>query len=268
MVKIKSPKAFTGNELRKNLKTKYFGRKDFFLPKVDSTNDTAKKMAREGIEEGTLIVSEIQEKGRGRTDREWISPIGGIWCSLVLRPDISPEQAPQITLVAGIAIANVIHRLYNLDARIKWPNDVLIGKRKFCGILTEMEARMDRVTFVVMGIGLNANVDIDGFPEEIKEGSTSLERELGRKVNRAELLSEILNELEKHYDVFVKNGFKEFASTWQDMSSTIGKKVRIVQKDGKIEGEAIKITGEGALMIKKEDGSIEMVIAGGCLHLE
>ena len=154
------------------------------FPSVDSTNDIAKKLAREGADEGTVVLADVQEKGRGRLERVWSSPMGGIWLSVILRPDTSSEQISLLPLIAGNAVANTLNKLYKINALVRWPNDVLIGGRKVSGVLTEIDTDEK---FVVVGIGINANFDTDDLPGKVTGIATTLKEELKREVIAEEL---------------------------------------------------------------------------------
>ncbi len=233
---------------------------------VDSTNEVAKKLAMEGAGEGTVVIAEIQTHGRGRYGKTWISPKGGVYLSIVLKPRIEPEEAPKVTFIAGVSVAKAIKNLYDLKAKIKWPNDVLINEKKVCGILTEVNAT-DMLNFVILGIGINANVNTNEFPEEIAKGATSLREELGREVDIEELITEVLNQIDKYYSMFKEKKFKVILQEWSKLSATLWRKVRIVTKDKTIEGVAVGIDKNGSLIIETPERKIEKVIAGECFHL-
>ena len=261
------PDLLMESEIRRYLKTRRFGRKLYIHESVASTNDLAKELARTGEEEGSVVIAEEQTHGRGRVGRIWLSPRGGLWFSLILRPNIAPEEAPKITLIFGAGVAKTLRRLYHIDASIKWPNDVLIQEKKVCGILTEVEAELDVLNFLVVGVGINANNTTRDFPEEIRTGATSLIEVLGRKVDRNQLLAELLNEFERSYGILLKSGLRSLLIDWEDLCSTLGKRVRILTPRETIEGEAVKIDEEGALIIKTDSGERKRVIYGECIHL-
>jgi BirA family biotin operon repressor/biotin-[acetyl-CoA-carboxylase] ligase len=264
---LRMPDLLMESEIRAKLSTRRFGRRLHLHQRVTSTNDLAKELARSGEEEGSVVVAEEQTRGRGRVGRSWLSPRGGLWFSLILRPSIAPQEAPRITLIFGAAVAKTLRRLYHVDANIKWPNDVLIREKKVCGILTEVEAELDVLTFLVAGVGINANNSTEAFPEEIREGATSLKEELGRSVDRNELLAELLNEFERSYEVFLKSGRGSLMIDWQDLCSTLGRRVRILTPRATIEGEAVGIDEEGALLVRTREGERRRVLYGECIHL-
>lgn len=246
--------------IRGGLTTKYLGREIYCHREVDSTNDAARSIAPQ-CTDGTVILAEIQTAGRGRLARPWSSPPGGIWMSLILKPEIPLSQVYQINMAVSVALARAIYSLYGLKAEIKWPNDILINGRKVCGILMEISAEVDRLDYALVGIGLNANVDVSCFPEEW--GATSLSKELGRKVSRMELIQRILQEIEETYG---KMGSDEIFQEWCNASATIGRQVRIISPSGDREGTAVALSKDGALCLKTEKG-IERILAGDCIHL-
>ena len=251
-------------EIKRDLKTKILGKRIYYFKEIGSTNDFALELARKGIGEGTIVIAEVQIKGKGRLGREWFSPFGGLWISIILKPKIIPTQAPGMTVIAALGVAETIRKLYSLDVFIKWPNDVLLGSRlkKVCGILTEMGAEQDRVNYVVIGIGVNLNVGIKEFPIEFRENTTSLEEELERRIDRGEFTRRMLKEIEDFYLLFKKKGFAPILKEWKNLSATLGKRVKAVSGRRIIEGKAIDIDSDGALIIKTKEGKKERILAG------
>ncbi|MBA7642136.1 Bifunctional ligase/repressor BirA [subsurface metagenome] len=258
-------------EIERDLKTKILGKKIYHFKEIGSTNDLAIELAQKGIEEGTIVIAETQTKGKGRLGREWSSPLGGLWLSIILRPEILPTQAPRMTVIAALGVAKTIRKLYFLKALIKWPNDVLIRSpitdhrspfKKVCGILTEMGAEQDTVNYVVIGIGVNLNIDIKKFPVEFRKNTTSLEKELGRKIDRVEFTKRMLKEIENFYLLFKKRGFAPILKEWKKISATLGKGVKAVSGRRIIEGKAIDIDSDGALIIETKEGKQEKILAG------
>jgi BirA family biotin operon repressor/biotin-[acetyl-CoA-carboxylase] ligase len=218
------------------------------------------------VEEGTVVIAESQTGGRGRLGRKWISPEGGVWFSVILKPKLQPLHAPRITLLAGVAVAKAI-RSYGLTAKIKWPNDVLINGKKTCGILTEIGAEMDSINYIILGIGIDANVDTETFPDDVRDLSTSLKKELGHGINRVEFVQKLFSELEALYLKFQKEGFSPILEEWRNMSATIGEWVKITTQTKTIYGEAIGVDSEGALILETGEGKLEKIVAGNCEHL-
>lgn len=231
-----------------------------YFPEIGSTMDAARELARKGAGEGTLVIAEAQAHGRGRLSREWLSPKGGIYFTLILRPSISPAYAPRINLMASVAVAATIRKLFGLNAELKWPNDGLIEGRKVCGILAEMDAEMDVVNFVNVGIGINANTSIPQFEKTV----TSLKDALGREISRKEFLSVLLMEIERQQPLLMKEDLLE---EWKKLSGTLNKNVRILSPGEVIVGRAIDIDTTGALIIRKRNGFLKKAMAGDCIHL-
>ncbi|MDI9394037.1 MAG: biotin--[acetyl-CoA-carboxylase] ligase [Euryarchaeota archaeon] len=258
------PQLLYPEEIQLGLKTTLLGKKIHYFEEVISTNSVAKEIAA-SEKEGTLVISEVQKGGRGRMGREWVSPHGGIWMSVILKPRIPFRHASRLTLVAGLAVANVIREM-GLDARIKWPNDVRINGKKVCGILTEAKAEVDRVDYVVLGIGINVNMDLKEIPESFRTGSTTLKVELGKHIRRASFLQDFLFELEQQYINFTTQPFSNILDEWLTLSDTIGRDVKVTTPSRIIEGRAVGVTPDGGLIIRKTDGTKEEVIAGRCIY--
>ncbi|WP_336325519.1 biotin--[acetyl-CoA-carboxylase] ligase [Halovenus sp. HT40] len=224
---------------------------------IDSTNERARTLADDGHSD-VVVVADRQTGGRGRLDREWASPSGGIWLSLLSRPDIPPASAPLYTLVAAVAAARAA-RDAGVDATIKWPNDVRVGDRKLAGILTEMEGEADRISWLVVGIGLNANVDPEDLPGD--QPATSLQSEVGAVDRRA--VAQTL--LEEFWTLSTVDA-EEIMAAWRELASTLGQRVRVETPRETVVGEAVDIKAPGTLVVETEDGLRE-ITAGDCDHL-
>ena len=231
-----------------------------YFPEIGSTMDVAIKLARKGAREGTIVIAEAQAHGRGRLSREWLSPKGGIYFTLILRPRISPAYAPRINLMASVAVATTIKKLFGLNAELKWPNDVLIEGRKVCGILAEMDAEMDVVNFVNVGIGINTNTSVLQFAKT----ATSLKDVLGREISRKEFLSVLFREIEQQQALLME---ADLIKEWKELSGTLNKYVMILSPGEVIVGRAIDIDATGALIVKERNGSLKKALAGDCIHL-
>jgi len=249
-------------EILPGLRTTVLGKRIIRLSEVDSTNTYASKLAVDGEPEGTVVIAEHQTAGRGRLGRKWVSPPGlNIYASIILRPKVPPRDAPLITFVAAVALARTVRELYKLDAGIKWPNDLLINGRKSAGILTEMSAEPELVRHIILGFGINVNMSRDDFPEEIKDLSTSVMLELGRKVNRAELMRRFLEEIEKSYLMMIDGKRAEILNEWRSLSVTLGHNVRVTSLAWEKAGFASDIDPEGGLILEV-DGRYETVTSG------
>jgi len=264
---IKTPNLLLPYEIKKDLKTKFIGHDIHYFKEVDSTNDVARYLAVEGAEEGTVVVAEIQNRGKGRRGKTWISPPGGVWMSIILRPDIAPSKAPQLTLVTGVAVAETLKEELKLDVGIKWPNDILIGNKKVCGILTEVNASIDNVNYVIVGIGIDMNVEIPLFPPNLQKDATSLKNELDTEINGAMLVQKFLLKFEDLYNQFKEGKFPEILSEWRLLSKTIGNNVEVRTRGKTVRGEAVGINKDGILILELEDGSLRKMISGECLHI-
>jgi BirA family biotin operon repressor/biotin-[acetyl-CoA-carboxylase] ligase len=250
-------------QLQDGLRTKHLGRSILFSCEVGSTNEWAKELAMYGAQEGTVVIAEAQTRGRGRLGREWFSPNGGLWFSLILRPKLRPAEAVKLTFVAGLAVAKVLHEMFGLKVETKWPNDVLVNGKKICGILTEMNTIGETINFVVVGVGVNANFDVEKiFPEELTRVATSLENELRRKVRLEELFRCLLEKLENLYELFVKEGFNPILEEWKGYAGFLGRQVEVTNPTEKLSGLALNVDHDGALVIRLKDERIRRVFVG------
>lgn len=255
---IQAPDKISGNEIQLGLKTEKLGRNIIYKETVDSTQKIAYQLAYDGAVEGTVIVADEQASGRGRLNRSWYSPKGtGIWMSLILRPEIPPQQAPQLTLLTAVAVAQGIQEATGLIPNIKWPNDILINNKKVVGILTELQAESDRINSVIIGIGINVNQL--NFPDEIASIATSLAIEKGIKINRAKIIQHILLKIEKLYKEYLQNGFSLIKVLWESYAISIGRRIIARTLNETIEGIATGITEEGVLLLEGLDGEIHHV---------
>lgn len=257
------PDLLLPHEITASLKTKWLGHNIIYQHSVKSTNDTAKQAALDNVPHGTIIVAEEQKGGRGRIDRGWFSPLSqGIWFSVILRPPFLPYDAPKFTLLMAVVMAKALERYPGVKTGIKWPNDILYDDRKLVGILTEMNAQMEAINYIVIGVGVNVSVTESMLPDDIKDKATSLDIIKGAKTDRVKLLTEILKVLEDTYDKTVKTGFGAVLDEWRDNSVTLGRDVKVLAPDTQFDGKALDIDDMGALLVEKDDGSVEKVLAG------
>lgn len=255
-----APEKVSPDEIFLTLKTERLGRNVRYEETVASTQPIARRLAGEGAAEGTIVTCEEQTAGKGRLSRNWHSPkSSGIWMSLILRPEIPFQDAPQLTLVAAAAIARAVEKETAIKPEIKWPNDLLINRRKITGILTELQAESDRIHSVIIGIGMNINQDSADFPAELKEIATSLYAETGQKFNRARLISSILFEFETLYGQFLKEGFLPVKRIWESYAVSLGKEIKATLVNGVIRGTAAGITDEGVLLLEDHDGKVHSI---------
>lgn len=249
-------------KVKARLRTRFMGRTIHYFRRVASTNDVAKEFAARGAKEGTVIVAETQTRGRGRLGREWVSPEGGIWLSVILRSTVNLKDASKLTLTASVAVARTLNKIYDVKAEIKWPNDVQIDGRKVCGILTEATARDKTADFFVVGIGVNANIDLSSLPKLLRDSTTSLKEELKRNIEREQFLSALLTEIERYYDAFSRRKFDSILKEWRSLCSHLGSQVKIASFDETFEGLAVDVDENGALLVKLKDGTTRRVVSG------
>lgn len=258
---IYAPNLLTPLEIDSALHTETFGRHVVYLESTQSTNEEAKKIAREGAEEGTIVVAEEQITGHGRLARGFYSPFAkGIWFSLILRPKFFPMEASKCTLLAAVGVCRGIRRMGLADAGIKWPNDILVYGKKLVGILTLMSASMEKIDYIIMGIGINTGIKKNEFPEDFREGATSFLNE-GINVSRKDLLAAILGELEKEYSIAQNEGFDKVLDDWRALSVTLGQEVRVIFGDDSYTGKAVDIDRDGCLLVNT-GSEVKRVIAG------
>lgn len=258
---IEIPNIITPGEIKENLQTNILGQYIEYKSEIDSTNNWAKDLARMGASEGTLVVADKQTKGKGRLGRYWESPAGtGIWMSLILRPNILPQFASQLTLIAGLNVCEAIEEVTGLEAKIKWPNDVVINNKKVCGILTEMSAEMELINYVIVGIGINANMK--EFPEELPH-ATSIALETKKECIRKDIIQSFLEKFEKDYETYKNEKSLFFVKDRYERNCiTLHKTVKLINEGHESIAEAIGITNTGELMVRHEDGREEEVMSG------
>ena len=266
---VSSPDALHADDLLARLgKTKIIGRDIRVFEQTTSTNDVIEKLARDGVKEGVVVFAESQTRGRGRLGRKWISPAHkGLWFSILLRPDLRPQETTQLTVASAIALRRAIQFETGLKPEIKWPNDILISGKKVAGILTELSAEVDRVKHVILGIGVDVNLDVKEFPPELRKAATSLKIESGKTIERAELATAILREFDRDYARVCGGKFTALADEWEESCTTIGKNVAVQIGGRKIRGRAESLDDGGALLLRTEHGHLEQ-ITGGDVILE
>ncbi|MDP3042104.1 MAG: biotin--[acetyl-CoA-carboxylase] ligase [Candidatus Omnitrophota bacterium] len=250
-------------EVARSLNTKFVGKKIHYFDYLASTMDFAMQLGVEGAAGGSLVLAESQIKGRGRLGRSWFSPkYKGIYLSLILRPKILPAACPILTLMSAVSICEAVKEVIDLDAQIKWPNDVLIHNKKVAGILTEMNAEVDKVNFVVIGMGLNVNND----KKSLVAQATSLKEQQGEEISRVVLLQELLRRIESNYLLLEDKGSSEIINKWRNFNLTLGTRVKVCYQDKHIEGQATDIDADGSLLIRKDSGLIQKISSGDVMH--
>lgn len=259
---VSYPDKITQEEVASRMKTSWAGKNVISLKSVDSTNTYAKKIAEDGAPSGTLVVTEEQYGGRGRRGRTWkIPPESSVAMTLIVRPDLAPNHASMMTLVMGIAVARACKKEAGIEAKIKWPNDVIADGKKICGILTEMSADPDAIHYVVVGAGINVNVE--SFPDELTEVATSLQILTGRKFHRAQLISSCMQEFEDCYEKFMRTeDLSLLMEEYHRLLVNKDERVCVLEPSGQYTGTALGIDKNGELIVKKDSGEIQLVYAG------
>ncbi|WP_310601807.1 biotin--[acetyl-CoA-carboxylase] ligase [Anaerosporobacter sp.] len=259
---LSQPDAVTNEAILSKLQTRYIGRQVYCYDEVTSTNTVAKQLADEGKEEGTLVVSDKQNQGKGRRGRGWESPSGtGVFMTVILKPQMKPIYASMLTLVAALAVNDAIVELTGLESKIKWPNDIVVNKKKVCGILTELSAEVDYINYIVVGIGIN--VSAKDFPEEISDKATSLLLESGKSISRAQLIAKTMEHLERYYEQFLKtHDLSELNEMYSNALINKDREVRILAEENSYTGIARGITDKGHLLVEKDNAELVEVYAG------
>lgn len=259
-----SPDALHGDDLQARLgSTRVVGREIRVFKETDSTNDIVDKLAHDGVAEGIVVFAESQTQGRGRLGRRWLSPPGkGLWFSLLLRPNLNPMAATQLTVISAVAVARAIERETGLAPGIKWPNDIMFGAKKCAGILIELSTEIDHIRHAVLGIGLDVNLAPEEFPDDLKEIATSLRAEAGHPIDRPALAAAVLRELDYVYARLCEGDFHHIGDEWMRRCTTLGRRVTLRIGDRTINGTAEALDDEGALLVRNEHGRVERILGG------
>jgi BirA family transcriptional regulator, biotin operon repressor / biotin---[acetyl-CoA-carboxylase] ligase len=252
----------TPEQLHKDLATRSFGRIFFSFPQVTSTNDVALYLAEGGAPEGTVVSAEIQTKGRGRQGRSWVLTEGkALAFSIVLRPKVHDDEVAKFTLAAAVGVAKAIED-YHLKPQIKWPNDLLLKGRKVCGILTEMGTKKDKISSVILGIGINLHQGAGDFPKELRKIATSLYLAGGQKPNRAAFFQRLLLRLEETFHWASEGRFQKVLAEWRKRSAVLGRQIKVHQAHHSFYGQAVDVDEKGALLVRTDQGMVERITAG------
>jgi BirA family biotin operon repressor/biotin-[acetyl-CoA-carboxylase] ligase len=257
------------HEVHKKLGNQVIGGKIRYFEHIPSTNIVGKQLCSEGDPKklhGTVIIAEEQTGGVGRMGRAWISPAGGIWITIILKPHVPIDHVFMITMAGSVAIARAIRKEFELGALIKWPNDIFIGKKKIGGLLLEMAAEADTVHYCLLGIGIDVNNPVGDFATELQRDITSIKSEVGHEVDRASFLARILREFENRYQLLESGEYEAITQEWKSLSATLENRVEIRTLKNSFEGEAVDIDEFGALIVRKDNGKLERVIAGDCIQ--
>ena len=251
------------NSMRQRLAARRLGTEFHYFAEIGSTNTYARRLAEQGAREGELVIADSQTDGRGRLGRHWVSPPNvNLYISFVLRPKLPPARAPQITLMAAVALAETLQFFLPVPPSIKWPNDIIVNGKKLAGILTEVSCGSESVEFVILGIGVNVNYPVDLMPEEIRQRATSILIERQNKVSREDLLQRLIQDLDRCYGEFEENGFAPLALRWEAYFAWKGQRVRIEVLNQVVFGIAKGIDHDGALLLEDDYGTLQRVIAG------
>lgn len=245
-----APDLMTEAEIKSLMHTDWVAKEVLYFDTIDSTNTKAQELAEKGYPSGTLVVADKQESGKGRRGRSWVSPSGtGIFMTLMIKPDINPNNASMLTLVAALAVAKAITSVTGEEALIKWPNDIVVNSKKVCGILTEMNAQFDYINHIVVGIGIN--VHNESFPEEISQMASSLMIEAGgKRFHRAQIIAETMSYFEQYYDTFLKTqDLSALVREYDELLVNMNKAVRVLDPKEPFDGKAMGITPKGELIV-------------------
>jgi len=256
------PDILSKEEIVSHMDTRWAGQNVSFYDETDSTNTRAKAAGETGGSHGALFVADQQNAGKGRRGRTWQSPPGSsIYMSLLLRPKFDPAKAPMLTLLMAYSVAMALKEEEEIQARIKWPNDLVLNKKKICGILTEMSAEIDYINYVVIGVGINANME--SFPEEIRETATSLRLESGEQIRRAGLIAAVMKKFEEYYEQFCLTGDLSFLlDGYNQILVNRDRQVCVLEPGAQYHATALGINEKGELLVRREDGSLSQVFAG------
>lgn len=264
---VEVPETLSKEEIESQLETKWLGRPLCFKETIDSTNELAKKLAIDGATHGTVVLGDQQLNGKGRRGRTWESPLGSsIYISYLLRPEMDPMNASMLTIVAALATAKAIEETQNIQTQIKWPNDILVDKRKVCGILTEMSADMDGIDYVVVGIGVNVNVDFTDaklFSKDVRDVGISLKEKTGQNVNRSSIITKMMSWFEFYYDVFMET--QDLSNLMEEYNSHLvnrNQQVRIIERGGEWEGTAKSMNSKGELLVINQEQKEVAIMSG------
>ena len=259
---VSSPDVISEAEIKSLLGTEWAGRKVVYYDETDSTNNRAKDSGEKNGAHGTLFIADKQNAGKGRRGRAWESPSGkSIYMTILLRPQITPDKAPMLTLIMGLSVAEGIRKVSGAETEIKWPNDIVVNKKKVCGILTEMATEMEYVNYVVIGVGINVNQEY--FSEGIKEIATSLYEETGTVYQRSELIAAVLERFEKNYEMFLETGdLSAVRKAYDSILVNRGQEVKVLEPGNEYRAVAEGINKNGELIVRLSDGRQKNIFAG------
>jgi len=256
-----SPDVIIISDVKQELRATTIGREIIHHAETGSTNTLAMDLAQKGAADGTVVIAEIQTGGRGRMGRTWASPRGNLYLSVILRPAVPVYKAPLITLTGAVAVATAVREHLGVPAGIKWPNDILVDGRKVAGLLTEMSAEPDRIRHIVLGIGVNVNMDMRELPPDVRRTATTLAAATGGCVDRTSFAKALLASLDRWYQCFLKND-ADVVEAWKGLNVTLGSRVAVSGGGTMLEGLACGVDAEGRLILELDDGTLRQVAAG------
>ena len=250
-------------DILEGLDTRTLGARVLCFEEIESTNTALMELAEQGAPEGTVLIAGSQSAGRGRMGRPWSSPPGvNLYLSVLLKPSILPGSAPHLTFVSSLAAALALREHCGLDARVKWPNDILVGGRKIAGLLNEMQAETDKLKHLVLGLGINLNMRPEQFPADLRYPATSVLMEQGRAVRRLEFTRALLEQLDGLYQSYRRDGFAPIASAWSGLCDLAGRRVQVDQQSRLLTGDYLGLDADGALLLRLDDGSRTRILSG------
>jgi BirA family biotin operon repressor/biotin-[acetyl-CoA-carboxylase] ligase len=257
-----TPDRLTADDIKARLKTKRIGSEILVFQETASTNDVVEHLAKSGAREGLVVFAESQTRGRGRRGREWVSPRGkGLWFSVLLRPSLPPTAASRITVAASVAVARAIREVCRVEARIKWPNDVIVNGKKLAGILTELRAETDEILLAILGIGIDVNCEREDFPNDLEGVVTSLKMETGSAQDRVSLAVQVLAALDECYELALTD-FETVVDEWAKLCTTLGHQIVVTMGQRRVEGFAQALDSDGALLVRCDSGQLERILGG------
>lgn len=258
-----APDTLIPGEIQAGLGTRLVGREVVYFEETDSTNLRLAELGEAGGADGTVVIAERQTAGRGRRGRQWFSPPGvNLYTSVLLRPDILPRFAPQLTFLSAVAVARAIEEVSGLRPRVKWPNDVLLAGKKVAGLLNELSAETESVHYVILGVGVNLNMTADQFPADLRYPATSVAIEQGGPISRLDFARALYRHLDELYQLYLKQGFTPIIGAWQDLCDLVGQPVEVDYQDRIVRGRVEGLDADGALLLRLPDGTVEKVLAG------
>lgn len=259
---VSSPDIISQDAIAGNLETKWLGNHIVYKDSMDSTNMEIRRLAEEKASHGTLAICEEQTLGRGRRGRDWLGePRQGIWMSFLLRPDIAVENSPMITIITALSVEEAIVKETGIQGAIKWPNDVVVHGKKVCGILTELSAQMDEITYVIAGVGIN--VAQKAFPKDLRDKATSLYLEGAKEVNRSSLAAKVLEVFEAKYEKYLETeDLRAFVEEYNSLMVHTNQRIRVIRGDKEEEFISRGINERGELVVEDDAGSLDVVFSG------